>query len=488
MGLSRYYRDPRPVILDVITSPQEKERRVCAQRRVDLYEDHYAPTLLDFIGRTFHAPEVRDALAPFVPLACANSLLKRIANEIARPVYATAPVRKVEPLSAQEAYDGLATETQAQQLFARVAPLAVATNDLLVLGRYVDDIGQASADVISPAKFSIVPHPAKPSRALAYVYDKDVYGPSGPTVHHVVWDDEVTFELDSDGGWVTTPRAHNLGRAPIVEVHRRLPVFDWFDRHGGEDLVGASLQVAFLNCLMLKLHYQQGERIIAVVGDMADDQTLDGANPIKIEPSPGASITTLDLVTDPGHYLKTKAEIETTIAANHGISRSRLNQQKDGADGDDAALFERTAELVAVMRGVEQDYFEVLKLVSREHPVYELTSGSTLTVDYGLFAERTDRKAQLDILAQEIALGTGNVIDDDIRRRHPEVRTDDEAWEIYERNLEVRAKALNLMRQYQVPSDPTGIGQGAADNGALGPMVRDGELSKQEAALIAGHG
>lgn len=502
MALADWYADNgRDVVLEAITSPHERQRKLEAQRRVELLNDDYNTALEDYFNRLFRTKEVRDSMLPFIPLACANSLLKRISHEIARPVYAQTP-RRVVTDSSRESFQAIAKAVGWDLICDTIARMIVPCNDLFVLVRYIKappptkgapspkDYGW-SFDIITAGQMTVIPHPRKADAALAYAYERVDSVPGGKANRIVVWDDRMTYTINEDGGRYVTgeePEDHGWPRAPIVEVHQTARLGTFFERKRGLDLVAGSLAAAYITALVLKLHYQQGEKLVGVIGDMPHDQTLDGGGIIQFEA--GSQVVPIDYVTDPGHYLKTKAEIETTLSANYGVSRARLNQQKDGADSDDAALLERTAEIMRIMRGVEQDLFAAVQMVSDEAPpAMRIAADATMALDYGEFAERTDRKAQLEILELERSMGISNVLQD-IMRRNPELTDEADAWEYFQHNLEVEVERVKRMRALNMAPDasPSMPGQNPQQQGALGPAVRDGLLSKQDAAALAATG
>lgn len=488
MGLSEISAAPSVTAWAEIRAQSEIHRRLLAQRRLDIYGDNYEHILLDLVASIYETAEVKAQLRPFAPLAVANSLLKRVVNEIARPIYARPPRRKVP--SANDAYKKIARETHLNRVMNAAIRRTQAVNTVFLFVRYIAGSGMA-VDIMTPAQVTVIRDPRRPTRALAIAYEKDVDTAAGPAKHWVVWDNEVHFEIDGNGYLFDGPTKHGLGRMPMVVMHLQEPIGTfWSEAMTGTDLEVAAEQVAYINALVLKLHYCQGEKGVASFGDggEAHDQTLDGLNIIHF-PS-GTTLQELNLVTDPGHYLATKAEIETTVAANYGISRARLNQTRDAAD-DDAALQERTAELMQVAYEAEIDLFEVIKLVSQQHedPALRLPLDATLELDFGQLGNRTDRKTQLEVRKLERNMGVRNVLDD-LMEDNPEILDEDAAWRELDENMAAEAEFVRRRRALAIPEDVTvdEPGQDAADNGAMGPKVRDGEMTKDEAADQAAKG
>lgn len=499
MGLRAYTPEPAKYAHGVIAKPEERYRKERARRRVLIYQDNVEGVLEREVAAIFQTVEVRAALSPFLRLAGANSLQKRIVDEIARPIYATAPQRHIlagpgstEDRASEDALKGIAEESYLDRVMDETTRLTINSNHTFLLVRYIRDQGMC-VDLMTPDMVSVIPNPARPcGDALAVIYDKPAIDGS---IHYVVWDDTEYFEMTADGALVASPVPgapgeftdfvqHGLGIIPIVQIRRRVGWGSYWDSTTGNDLEAATLQVMLINALVLKLHKSQGFKTLW-------GKTTDGATPKGIILDEEGVITgfdelaTIDFVTDPAHYLKTKDSIETTIAANYGISRERLNQATTAGGSDEAALRERTAEIVAVMRVAERDLFDVLKVVSQQHPTYRIARDARMAIDFGELHHRTDRKTQLDIWDTEERQGLRSIIDS-ILQDNPEFDRE-QAWDFFRRNLEDRSKKIDMLRALNMSADANADipGQNPQQQGALGPGVRDGKITGDQAAVLA---
>lgn len=488
MGLREYYADPVQVARDTLSSLGEKTRKQMAKRRISLYCDDIERLLADEVSRIFFSPEVRDRIFPFLRMASANSLLKRISDEIGRPVYASPPMRRIGNQKDQLAHAGLALEMNLDRKMDRVTKLLTACNQILLFVRFIPRYGLC-LDILTPDLVSVIPDRDVPQHAAGVVYSKP-WGIGGKETAYVLWDDAEYVTFNSNGLVLEGPTSHNFGVLPFVEISRNIPLNGYWDTWSGADLEAATIQVCLLNALILKLHKSQGEKQLAVAGDDVEDakeQILDGESILKI--SGAKSLQLLDLQASPDHYLRTKEHIETTIAANYGISRERLNQQatvNTAIGREETGLRERTAEIMSVMRKAENDLFDIVKVVSQEHPEYKLSPDSTMSIDFGELHHRVDRKTQLEIRETERRLGIRSVIDD-ILEDNPEIQTEAEAWKELESNMEAESEYIRLRRALNVPEDANveEPGQNPMENGEMGPMVRDGVMTRDEAAEMA---
>jgi len=461
------------VAMDTIGTLEDKTRREESQRNIDLYCDRSEVHLRNHIAKAFDELKNRKLLEPFICLANCQSLMRRVVDEIARPVYSTPPSRIVEPDSAQEAFRALAEECRLDAKLDLACKLAQADEVAWLLFRYVPRLESMVCDVITRNIATPIPDPEDPSRDLGLVYCRKAYVNGRIETVNVLVDDSETFTF-FNGQIIGTPIARSLPRLNIVKVQRREQWGGHPPEGEGSDLAAGHLAIQLLTALTLRLHKAQGYRQIVITGDTSgtpSEQPMGEDTAIKAEGN--AQVTTLDLATPPDHYLKTIEAITTTVAANHGINRDRLNQ-KNTVSADDVGLLERRAEAIKVFREVERECFEVIRMVSREHPKHRIPESATFKVDFAEIEARVDRKTQLEIRELEERLGLRNRLDD-ILEDQPELKTIAEARDEYLRNLNLRAWRVQMERALNMPADETNDGPGDSpeENGRKGPEARD---------------
>lgn len=489
MGLQALGIDPVSAAVELITDPSEELRRHFARERVRLYQDDYEGPLSEIVALTFDEESVRQRLYRLIPLVGANSFLKRIADELARPIYANPPVRRVLPEGDQERYNELAREMELNQKMDLAARLLIPCNKVFLFPRYIAGVG-LHLDVMTPHQMRAIVDPRRPNRAAALIYDKAVYEGGREAKRFVVVDDTIRFEIDGNGQRASEIEKHGMGRIPIIELNRRAGICDYWDPTTGQDLVAATKQVMLLNLLALKNHRTQSHIQLCYTGEaegFIKDQVTD-EDSILMANGEG-NIFPINLQGDPSALLRTRDAIETSTAANYGISRERLNQSGNGNAAGDEGLKERTAELMQVLRRAELELFELVKVVSKESPK-PLSQAAELSLDYGLLYHRVDRKTQLELRQTERSMGLRSGVDDVIED-NPELEGDRErAMEYIDGRMAEEAVIIMRRRALNIAEDATSHapGQDPVSNGAMGPMVRDGKLSRDHAAMMAEHG
>lgn len=487
MGVEAIYRrDPVAMTRDLLGSETEKARRAEAGLRARLLRDDGSALVQEQIRLLFKDVEVRRRIEPFADLADSQGLTRRIVREMARPVYAVAPTRTIDPPEAQEPFAALVRETRLNARMAMALEAMLNAADACLLDRFVPSLGRVVTSVLEAHEFTVIPHPDDPAVALAYIYDK--VGRDGET-WHVYWDDSLRFQLDG-GGRVqpfelgADPFVRHAGLLPFTPLHLGERSSSFFEPLMGKSVSRADLQCRLLNVLALRLLKSQGYSQRWLKGDvrgMPRGQVLDPENAVYLGDGADAAAGTFADTGDAKNYLALMSAIKTDVAANCGISRARLNQ--DSAQGSsDVGLLEVRSELVRTMTEVEQAHFEILKAVSVEHPDWPLPPDCEMSIDFGEWELRTDRKSELEVFETEERLGLANVLDE-IARKSPEADTEEKQKAEFTRNVEVRSWKVEQLRALNMKADGSTEmpGQDARQNGALGPAVRDGRMTRDEA-------
>lgn len=491
--------DPVKLAHRAVTAPAEKVRRKLAQERIDLLYENTEHILIAEVGRIFTDATIRTRLEPFLRLAASPSLFSRTIHEVANPVYQVAPTRKVA-LGESRAADKEQTR-RLRRLVDKVnldcrmdlaALVGLAANAAFLLFRNDARLG-CIVDVVTAADCTVLPDPADPLRELGFIYDRPAVDAQGNVVPAYAYvDDEETFYFSQHGQLLPHPSTGKIERVPsdifpVVPIHfTERPIGQYWDTTSGNSLKHASIAASLITALALKLHKSAGFKQLVVSGDILafpKDQALDEESAL-VAPE-GTSISTLDLTSPATHYLATLDDIVRRMAANYGINLDRLNA-KAGADASDAGLLERREDAIKVFRKAESRAFELLKAFSRFEPEYVLDPDGRLEIDFGEISLRTDPAGTLELWDRQISMGLRNELDN-VRALNPEIDSDEEAWDEFERNLTVHARAIEMMRALNMTQNaqPSMPGQDPQANGAMGPPVRDGEMTKDEAAAKA---
>lgn len=495
MGIRAVYGDKTlPVITGILSSEDAKRRRRIVRRRLGLYRDDASLLMATELARIFPNRSQRGRLERFAFLSTAMSLFKRVVNEVAGPVYARPPTRRFNTPQAQAAFEAWAREARWNERMDLACRMTVATNDPGLLFRYSERVG-AIIDVLTGDRYDVIPDPDAPARPLGIAYDKLVSIGGETETRHVVWDDEETFELAQNMTVVfgvprSTRETGHPGVLPFVPIHMRERTDAYFDTSSGSDLEAGQGAISTTAAMAFRQLQLGGHSQYGVNGDPAGfprGQTLDGENPVMA--GEGNTLTVVSPPQPPDGHLRVIETIAMMVAANYGVSRDRMNAK--GGEADMVALLERREEMIRIFADVERRAFQIAKVISQSHvdPDKRIPDDAEIVeIDFAEISHKVERIRLLDIWEREIKIGIRSA-EDCVRADNPEILTDEQARAEIVRNLESRAWMVDMLKRLNL-RDGGGVGepgQTPETNGAMGPMVRDGDMSRDVAAE-ASHG
>jgi hypothetical protein len=494
MGISKAYGvDPYKMALDFVKRPEELLRRQEAKSRVDLFKDRTGEALRGELRRIFdkeseHRLRKYEA---FSWMAASLSIFKRIVNEIAAPLYSPPPLRIVDA-AAQDGWRAFERDSELNKVMRKVAKGAMHSNTLVVHPRHVERLGRFVVHTFTPDRLSVIPDPDDMLRPCAIMYRTTVYKDGRPLDGWVFWDDAVSFRFATDTGeLVGNPidsKSGHPGVIPMLAVHAvdRDEADGFFDRTTGNDLVRAQVGVTYCLAATLRVLHTQGHQQLGISGspeNFPQDQVLDPENPVFA--GEGNQIVNLYNPTSVDGFLKVIDAIVTNTSANYGLSRDRINARAGDQAGaaDSPLLAERRRELLEVMFEAERDLFSLQKVLA-PGTVYAVPASAEIEVAYEDVTAKVDRQTMLTVRKEERSMGYRSVLDD-VLEDNPELEGDRaRALEYVMGRMQEEATYIELRRSLGISGEATveEPGQAQALNGAMGPKVRDGHMSKDEAA------
>jgi len=502
MGLRALGLNPIEVCKEAVSAPGETLRRRSAYECRRLYEDDTEGVLENDLHRIIGDRTRRDRLAAFSFLSASINLFKRTVDDTVRPVYAVAPTRRTDPAGVEANVKALYGEIGVNQKHEELITYADAAGACWLGFRYVPRFGSFVADVTPSDCLTVFPDPDDPSREGAVMLDVPVTSGAGhravTVMHRLYMDDEEIFRLDENGAIrpirdadgkyaarITAANGHP-GIIPGFMVHRHPRAGRYWNNTSGRDRVAAQRSIGFLLASAMRLVKSQGHTQLALNGDSADsmpkNQVMDQELPLLA--GEGNTLSVLHNPTDPNHFLKVAEHITLGTGANYGLNRSLLNAMVQ-TDADMVAILERRKQVTKLAAWVEQKTFAILSKMSAAHddPAKRIPEGAKLKVDFAEhLSAKADRKAQLEIWELEVKRGIRSIYDI-VRADNPEITSDEEAKEEISRNIDSYAWLVEALRERNISlnAEAGGQGQSAVENGKLGPGVRDGKITRDEA-------
>ncbi len=493
MGLRELYPAWRPphLVHVAFNSAEEKKRRADAAQRMNLYRDNAEPVVRNEMVRLFRNREQQARMTVYARYGCANALYKRTVDDVAGPVYSTSPVRTVvDNQKETDRYRLLANECELDANFDLCTKFMTGLNVGFMLWRIDPELGLL-CDVIGPDNATIIPHPRDVKRIAGFAYSVERFVAVNGDVKReriiCAVDDKETFQINANGALLAQPESHTWGFIPVVAMHKNQRSGEIIDATTGNDLLYACLGLGLSGANMQRLLTTRGHRQLtasAEIKGLNDNMPLDPET-VMVTPV-GTQAQVLDTAFDPEGFIKADEHRTKTTAANWGFSLDRINQKSQVAD--EAGLMERRAALIRMAGKAEQEAFKIIRTLSASHPNPEMRMDEStelkLEVDFPEVARRMDRKTQLEIRDMERRDGSRNRLDG-IKEDHPEIRTDDEAWNEFLRNKWIESIAVVIDRALEMPANGT-PGQDPARNGAMGPAARDGTSPAPQPAVSGG--
>jgi hypothetical protein len=495
MGISSVLGvDPVKLFWDTISSSQDKMRRERAAQRMRLFRDDSEGAIRAQFQRIFRSWDRRTRVESFLSLSTCLALFKRIVNEISAPVYNPPPTRLLRRATDQVVFERIAERVRMDKRMDLLTRIATAQGAAALMWRTSARLGPL-LDVIGSHCWTVIPDPEDATRELGFAYSKWVTVEGSARLHWVCWDDELGFELNERGQVAAPPLTRATGHPgfiPVVTVHmlERTGADYWEATSSGSDLEAAHEALGYIVAMTLRGHHTQGHQQPGLNGDPANfprGQVLDGENVLLA--GEGNTLTNLWNPWDPASNLKTAEFIIRTVAANYGVDLERLNA-KVGAQASGLALLERRAETLETMYESEIRSFRMMEPLSRAaaDPELRLAEGAQLEdISYPDLSAKTDRETQLRVRQTERSMGYRSVVKDKLEDQ-PELQGDrDRAWKEIERDMDDEARYIELRRAKGIDTNASATqpGQSQALNGAMGPAVRDGKMTGDQAAAQA---
>lgn len=437
----------------------EKRRVALAKKRDDLYDGGGGQYIETLIEEAFKDPETRRLRKAMIPWAKYNNVLRRVSHELAT-VYNEPARRRLTGDDA--AYRDVIDLVMQDEAMRELDRKLVYHEDVWVQYRVRAGDRRPVLDVVSPAKFWAVADPKDPTLLIAIMLDQSPTDAPKTAPHYRVWCADETFQLDGNGNFITSSWQENpLGRLPGVLASTRPPTFKGrlIADEPAADLVAAHEAVWFLNVLLVKetksannQTYVTGDTSAASMGQSADTERE------AILPE-GVTIQSVDRGMNLDQFIQTAMHIIETAAANHGLPPSVLHQ-RDASSGSEIHLRripirELRKQRIPIMRRIERDLASIEAAVNDLDLPALAFSLDGWGIDFGEVQQPLTESEADAVFEQRRRLGLTDTIEE-LRRRNPDLRTDDEALDVLLTHVEREQQRLTAMRALMAMSGAMG--------------------------------
>ena len=345
---------------------QEKHRRESVRELLDIYRHEWRYLLIERINDRFieqNAERLRAQADTSV------NLLRWVTDELAA-IYTEPCFRSVDGSS-----EGLAAyeNNGLIDLFLDQAnKLTQLCREIAIRPLWDEDAGALCYDLVTPDKFSVVPHPTDPLRFLAIIielpknYHRACYSVWTDGSHFLA--DEQMRPLDSEEN---PDHLNPYGVIPYVVTHARFPAQSFFNQRDSFGLRDATLDAGVQKTDHNHLRHIQSFKQLAITG--STDEQL---GRLSLDPSlcaliknPQASVQVLDLQANLREHLETLYLGVRPTLAMAGIWQDVVKGSSDSASGYALSLkMHKQTTIWARMRGLwslyEKQLYSVASIVS----------------------------------------------------------------------------------------------------------------------------
>ena len=447
-----------------IENEQEKARQRRMMRRRRLWQSDGLEYINQIIDSLFKDPKVRELRKAAAKHAGFDNVLRHVIGLLSQ-VYAQKAMRSLGQADVTP-YVDLQRRTRQDELMRRANAYANLFNDFWLGFRVrrgpmrddgTDDANgrRPAIDVVSPDRFWAIPHPDDPEDLLAMVFRKEQLGLKREDVpYYTVMTAREFFDLDKNAHIIEQSIEDNpFERLPGMLVHREPPDGSLLDSTSGEDLVDAHL-MAWLQHTMLVKESKSVSKQTALSGDLtttASGQSQETETDLQL--GDGVTVQSIDRGVDLDQFMRTADHIIERAAANYGIPPAVLRHE-GATSGHEIKLrriplMERRAEQIVVFREVEREFAEIQAMVlDREMPSLAFDA-KQFSVDFGEIEVPLSEMEALTVFEKERQLLVTSTVEF-LKKRNPDLKTDDAAFEELNRNINQELQRNLAMRTLQM--------------------------------------
>jgi hypothetical protein len=466
-GVGRY------LAANYIENKLEVQRIADAKKRDEYFDGGGEMGILRIIEVAFTDDLTKKLRADLVSWAKWNNVIRRVATELAT-VYSEPAERKVT--DGNDSYQDFLDAIGADLIMREVDEKLVYHEDVWIQYRVRRETSEPILDVVSPAKFWAVHHPADITQLVAVIIDQ-CRSDSETAARYRVWTDSETFQMDGAKRVMSeTVTEHSFGRIPgvLASVRPASAKGRLLTQSPAADLVAAHEAIWFIGVLLLKetksannQTYVTGDTSTAALGQSADTERE------AILPE-GVTVQSIDRGMNLEQFMKIADHVLERAAANRGLPPTVLHQQ-GAASGAEVHLRripirELRKKRIPIMRRVERQILEVEYLVNRaELPVYVfLPTG--FAIDFGEVQQPMTAAEDLAVFETERRLGLTSTLKK-IMARNPDLTIEQALAELKENNKQ----ETDRVRDQKELMALNGSTQTAPDEQTAAENGKDGE-------------
>lgn len=471
-----------------IKNDNEKVRRDEAKKRDAYHEGGGDEHIKRFIYLAFEDPLVRKLRSDLVGQAKWDNVLRRVSQELAT-VYSQPATRRVA--KDDEKYQEFLRLARQDAVMREVDKKLVYHEDVWIQYRVRKNSKQPVLDVVTPSMFWAVASPTDQTDLLAIILDQTPPRVTRITPCYRVWTADETFMLDSECRViVSTVEVNSIGRIPgvLASTTPASAKGQLLSEQPAADIVAAHESVWFQNVLLIK-ESKSASKATYASGDVSN-ASLGQSNDTEREVilPEGVTVQAVDRGMDLTQFRDNADHMRERTAANRGIPPALLNQ-REATSGAEAhmrmlPLLKLRAERILVLRDVERDIAAVQSTVNKNDLPEYAFDVEGWGVDFSEVTQPLTESEKDSVFRERRELGLTDTVEE-IRRRNPDLQTDQEAVAVLARHIGVETERVQSMRELQAMSGSMGASTSQIQNGGKSPFEANRGESKQEDKEVA---
>lgn len=444
---------------------KDQDRKIRFKQRLNILNDDLKPVITSELSRMF-APETFEDMRYYVDVS--NNLAKRVCSEISL-VYKDEPQRKVTPKSHDKRYQEIVAQMRLDAKMQRVNYYLNGLNDLILMPAIYGTPTQMTDDgvifknrmdmnILTPDRVTVFEDEDDPTTIQALAIEDRFIDESGkevtlyyfwsPLEHYVLNHEFQKQNIVGNEQQLNPYWEFNQEGAfhPFIPLHNSERCYSFWDETSGTDLFEATKSLAIKNTFIYFMFPMQFKQM-AIQTDTIDANQPSVKNPQVKSPLHVIQTNGQTQVLDwQSQLTQLKEMVESQlyqVGSAYGISAENFKLTASETSGfarmiSKERLMEIRQAQVKNYRNIEQAIFETSAIANNLYSLgNEITDSAKLTVDFIDPEFDSPPLEELAVVEKKMSLGITNILEV-IKADNPDIKTDEEAEEVLQKNLEVR--------------------------------------------------
>jgi len=312
---------------------KDRERRAFVGDLLKVYRHNWKEILTYFIDNRF-LEQTADKLAPHTDTSI--NLLRWVTDEIAA-IYSQPAHRTIN--GSTEGLEPYENKGLIDHYLDNASKYTQLCRELAV--RPLVDDGKLVLDMVTPDRFTVIPHPTNPIKFLAIiiqltegtfaVWTSDTHYIADRQLNPIATHPDNIANAAANGGEYVNP----YGVIPYVVTHARFPAMEFFNSQDSRGLYDATLTGGVQMTAHNHLRHLQSFKQIVISGTKDEAMGKIVTDPARalLLPNPAASASTLDLQADLATNLETMFQAQRPTLIMNGIWADAIRSTQTGGSG-----------------------------------------------------------------------------------------------------------------------------------------------------------